>query len=121
MITEVKFVSVPTRDQDAALEFWTEKVGLAVATDQPFDEHQRWIELRLPGGSTCLVLFTAPGQEDRVGSMMNLAFSVSDIETTHRQMSARGVEFVQEPKKESWGTSALFRDPDGNVFCLSST
>lgn len=35
-------------------------------------------------------------------------------------MSARGVEFQQPPKKEHWGTSAIFQDPDGNVFVLSS-
>lgn len=36
MIRGIKFVSVPVKDQDAALAFWTEKVGLKVATDQPF-------------------------------------------------------------------------------------
>ena len=48
MLTHIKFVSVPTRDQDRALAFWTEKVGLSVVTDQPFDGKQRWIELRFP-------------------------------------------------------------------------
>ena len=35
-------------------------------------------------------------------------------------MKAKGVEFVKEPKKEQWGTSAVFQDPDGNQFVLSS-
>jgi len=35
-------------------------------------------------------------------------------------MRARGVEFTREPKTESWGTAAVFQDPDGNMFALSS-
>ena len=35
-------------------------------------------------------------------------------------MKAKGVEFEQEPKKESWGTSAIFKDADGNTYVLSS-
>jgi predicted enzyme related to lactoylglutathione lyase len=35
-------------------------------------------------------------------------------------MTGRGVEFVKPPKKEDWGTSAIFKDTDGNSFVLSS-
>ena len=47
MITQIKFVSIPTRDQSRALKFYTEKLGFEVATDQQFDAKQRWIELRI--------------------------------------------------------------------------
>jgi catechol 2,3-dioxygenase-like lactoylglutathione lyase family enzyme len=67
MITHIKFVSIPTRDQDAALAFYTEKLGFRVITDQPFGP-QRWIELRVGSSETRFVLFTPPGQEDRIGS-----------------------------------------------------
>ncbi len=50
MIRGVKFVSIPVKDQDVALKFWTESVGLKVGTDQPFTPTQRWIELIIPGG-----------------------------------------------------------------------
>jgi catechol 2,3-dioxygenase-like lactoylglutathione lyase family enzyme len=43
MITHVKFVGSPIRDQDRALAFYTEKLGFRIATDQPFNEKQRWI------------------------------------------------------------------------------
>jgi hypothetical protein len=56
MITHVKFVSVPTTDQDRALAFWTGRVGFRVLTDQPFDGSQRWIELRIGSSDTRLVL-----------------------------------------------------------------
>jgi predicted enzyme related to lactoylglutathione lyase len=121
MIRQVKFVGVPVRDQDAALAFWTEKVGLRVATDQPMGPGQRWIELAIPGAETRITLFTPPGQENRVGTFFNGSFACDDVEHTWRQMSARGVEFVKPPTKEPWGTSAIFRDPEGNSFVLSSS
>jgi len=47
MIKQIKFVSIPVADQDRALDFYTEKLGFTIITDQPFDEKQRWIELRV--------------------------------------------------------------------------
>ena len=49
---------IPVRNQDALLKFYTEKLGFKVATDQPFSEKQRWIELQIPGADTRFVLFT---------------------------------------------------------------
>ena len=62
MIKMVKFVSIPTTDQDRALAFWTGKMGFRVVTDQPMGETQRWIELGIPGAETGVVLFTPDGQ-----------------------------------------------------------
>jgi predicted enzyme related to lactoylglutathione lyase len=116
MIRGIKFVSIPTRDQDQALAFWTEKVGLAVATDQPFDDAQRWIELRIPGADTRLVLFTPKGHEDRVGSFAPASFWTDDIDATYRQLVDAGVEVLGPPQKMEWGSSLMFKDPDGNTF-----
>ncbi len=120
MIKAIKFVSVPVRDQDRALAFWTEQVGFAVATDQPFDGGQRWIELRIPGADTRLVLFTPDGHEDRVGTFVNLAFVADDVERTYEALRRKGVEFAAPPRREEWGTSAIFKDSEGNSFVLSS-
>jgi predicted enzyme related to lactoylglutathione lyase len=119
MIKAVKFVSIPVRDQDRALAFYTEKLGFKVTTDQPMGD-QRWIELRIPGADTGVVLFTPPGHEERIGGFMNLALTADDVEATWRELTARGVEFVQPPRTEHWGTSSIFKDQDGNQFVLSS-
>lgn len=119
MITKLKFVSIPTRDQERALKFWTEQVGFEVATDQPMGA-QRWIELRVRNGGTGVVLWTQDGQEDRVGTMFNGAFACDNVPETYRQLSQRGVEFIEPPKKQPWGEFAVFKDPDGNQFVLSS-
>jgi catechol 2,3-dioxygenase-like lactoylglutathione lyase family enzyme len=120
MIKALKFASIPVRDQDRAIDFYTSKLGFAVVTDQPFGPTQRWIELRIPGADTRIVLFTAPGQENRIGTFTGLSFVADSVEKSHEELSALGVEFTGPPKVESWGTSAIFRDPDGNSFVLSS-
>jgi catechol 2,3-dioxygenase-like lactoylglutathione lyase family enzyme len=120
MIKAIKFVNIPVTDQDRALEFYTKKLGFRVMTDAPFDGRQRWIELGIPRAETRLVLFTAPGQHKMIGGFMNLSFVTDDVEATAVEMKGKGVEFVQDPQKADWGTSAIFKDPDGNQFVLSS-
>jgi catechol 2,3-dioxygenase-like lactoylglutathione lyase family enzyme len=120
MIKAIKFASVPVRDQDRALEFYTKKLGFKVITDSPFDGTQRWIELGLPRADTKLVLFTAPGQDAMIGGFMNVTFMADDVEATAKELKGRGVEFVQEPQKADWGTAAIFKDIDGNRFVLST-
>lgn len=120
MIVHVKFVSIPTRDQDRALALYTEKVGFRLITDQPFGPTQRWIELAIGTSETRFVLFTPDGQEDRVGGQFNGALACDDVEATYRQLSERGVEFREVPTKQPWGTFAIMRDLDGNEFVLSS-
>ena len=120
MIRGIKFVSVPVKDQDVSLKFFTEKLGFKVATDQPFNEKQRWIELLIPGAETGLVLFTPEGHENRIGGFQPISFISDDATATAASMKAKGVEFDAEPKKEPWGTSGIFKDPDGNQYVLSS-
>jgi catechol 2,3-dioxygenase-like lactoylglutathione lyase family enzyme len=93
MIRGIKFVNIPVRNQKEAVKFYTEKLGFRVLTDQPFDDKQRWIEL---------------------------TFWSDDVQATSRALKGKGVDFVMEPKTETWGTAAVFKDLDGNQFCLSS-
>lgn len=119
MIRGIAFASVPVTDQDRAVTFYTEKLGFRIATDQRFDDKQRWIELAIGGAETRLVLFRMDGGI-QPGSRMNMSLWTDDIETTARELKAKGVEFVAGPTKEHWGTFAIFKDPDGNSFVLSS-
>src|SRR5271155_4896691 len=102
MIKGVKFASIPVRDQDAALDFYTQKLGFTIKTDQPFDGKQRWIELGMPGADAKVVLFTPDGHAERIGGFSNIAFWSDDVEKTYETLAARGVEFVQPAKKEHW-------------------
>ncbi len=120
MIKGIKFVSIPVTDQQRSLEFYTKALGMRVLTDQPFDDKQRWIELGFPRAGTGLVLFTSPEHAKMIGGFMNVSFTADDVEATAREMKGKGVEFVQEPQKADWGTAAIFKDPDGNQFVLST-
>ena len=121
MIKAVKFVSIPVKDQDRALEFYTEKLGMSVMTDQPYDDTQRWIELGIRGADTRVVLFTPKGDEGRVGSFINMSYSSDNVEKTYEHLKSKGVEFMRPPDKTPHGTMAIFKDSEGNIFCISST
>jgi predicted enzyme related to lactoylglutathione lyase len=118
MIKQIKFVSIPVEDQDRALDFYTEKLGFTIITDQPFDEIQRWIELRVPKAETRVVLFTTEEDKNRVGSFMNMSYACDNLEETYQELKKRGVEFENPPKQEPWGKFAIFKDSEGNRFVL---
>jgi uncharacterized glyoxalase superfamily protein PhnB len=120
MIRGVKFISIPVKNQKAAIEFWTSKVGLQIRTEQPYDDHQRWVELGVAGHATSIVPFEMDGWDSRIGDYLNVTFYSDDVEGTYKEMLARGVEFVAPPQKQSWGTSVIFKDQDGTKFLLSS-
>ena len=115
MIDHLKFMGIPVADQDRALAFYTEKLGFA-ATFGP----QRRIELEIPGSKTRIALFTPEGQEGRIGTFVNASFACRDVEATYQHYVERGVEFVKPPTAESWGTSAILKDSEGNLILIAS-
>ena len=121
MIKQIKLVTIPVHDQKRALNFYTEKLGFTIITDQPMGKNQRWIELRIPRAETRVCLFTPPGYENRVGTFTGISFDCDDVQATYAQLSARGVSFEGPPQKEPWGVFAKFKDSEGNSFVLSSS
>ena len=120
MIKGIKFVSIPVRDQDASLRFFTEKLGFRVHTDQPHGDKQRWIELKIGTSPTSLVLFTADGEEQLIGRFRG-TLACDKVEKTYEELVAKGVEFITPPTKEPWGSFAIFKDIDGNRFVMSAS
>ena len=120
MDIRVKLVSIPVQDQQRSVEFFTEKLGFRVTTDQPMGPDQRWIELTPPGGGVRVVPYVVRGGEGHTGGFGGPVFTCTDVEAAFHELSARGVEFVQPYKVESWGASCVFKDPDGNMFALTS-
>jgi lactoylglutathione lyase len=121
MIEKVRSAGIYVGDQDRAKAFWTETVGFELVQDTPMGDapgSPRWLEVQAPGGGPGLVLFTPEGQEERVGTFSNMMFDCDDVQRTYEELSAKGVEFVDEPREEFWGWWASFRDPDGNTYGL---
>lgn len=120
MISGLKFISVPTYDPARAVAFWTQKFGFTVASQQPFDDSQRWIELRIPGVDTRLVLVAPSGAELLVGTFTNIAFTAHDLDRTYDELRTKGVEFIGPVRRADWGASVAFKDSEGNTFLLAS-
>jgi uncharacterized glyoxalase superfamily protein PhnB len=120
MIRGIKFANIPSRDQDVALSFWTKKMGFAVATDQPFNDKQRWIELKIPKSDAKIVLFTPEGDEDRIGRFSPIVFWTDDVDETYAELHTAGVDLPAPPQKNAWGSSLMFKDPDGTQYLIST-
>ena len=116
----VQMVGLYVLDQDEALQFYVEKLGFRVHTDQPYNDKQRWIELRVGNAPTSLVLFTADGDADFIGRGFHGSLVCDKLEKTYEELVAKGVEFVTPPTKAAWGSFAVFKDIDGNRFVVSA-
>lgn len=120
MITKVDIVGAYVSDQQRALEFYTQKLGMELRTDQPMGPDQRWIEVGPKGHDTKIVLYTPEGQEDRVGTFAAFTLSCDDIKATYEDLKAKGVEFAQPPEMQPWGMMmAILKDQDGNTIVMT--
>jgi lactoylglutathione lyase len=119
MLTNVRSVGIYVSDQQRALDFFTEILGCELVSDQPMGADARWIEVRIPGDDTLLVLFAPDGQRDRVGTFSNVLFHCDDMQATYDELSSNGVVFTTKPELAPWGRWwAAFQDPDGNTYGL---
>ena len=122
----VQVVGLYVRDQDEAVEFYVEKLGFRVHTDARNGDY-RWLTVQHPDQpSFQLGLFKpqAPTLDDATavavqeivakGAMPPLVLVVDDCRTAYGRLSARGVEFTQEPVDRYGAVDASFRDPSGN-------
>jgi lactoylglutathione lyase len=129
MITHIGNTSVYVSDQDRALDFYVNKLGFEKRHDQPMGpDAPRWIEVAPSGAQTGLVLYKPtpemPGASTyeaalaSIGKFTSFIFNVDDMNATHQALSARGVEFADQPSQQFWGWWATIKDPDGNVIGL---
>ncbi|MBK6871090.1 MAG: VOC family protein [Kineosporiaceae bacterium] len=122
-------------DQDEALAFYTEKVGMEVQTDVTVPEmgNFRWLTVSPPGQSDiAIVLMAIPGPpmadeatgaaiRDLMGKGMagTVFLTTDDCQKSYEEMSARGVPFTEPPQQQPYGIDCGFRDPSGNNLRLS--
>jgi catechol 2,3-dioxygenase-like lactoylglutathione lyase family enzyme len=134
MLKQLTHVQVWVLDQDEALAFYTEKLGMELREDVTMPEmgNFRWLSVGVPGQDVAIVLMAIPGppvfdEETRKqiqslvtkGASSGLFFSADDVRTSFEELSKRGVEFAQEPTEQPYGVDAGFRDPFGNHFRMA--
>jgi lactoylglutathione lyase len=121
MLFAVDKVSLNVRDQDSARRFWAETMGFTLVQDTPMGNEPssaRWIEVRPPEGTVTLILYSPKFDERQLGSLGNVQFTCADIQRTHMELAARGVQFPDPPSKQFWGWWATFKDNEGNLYGL---
>lgn len=120
VIRHIQTVGVYVRDQDAAVDFYTNKLGFEVREDIPAGEGARWIEVAPPGAQTTLCLTPLQfetASEDKIGVYTGMSFAVEDIKAMHAELADRGVKFKNEPALMPYGKwFASFVDQDGNEY-----
>jgi catechol 2,3-dioxygenase-like lactoylglutathione lyase family enzyme len=132
MLKQLTNVQVWVHDQDEALAFYTEKLGLELREDVTVPEmgNFRWLSVGVPGQEdVAITLMAVPGppvfeEETRAqihallakGASGGLFFATDDVHGTYEELKRRGVEFTQEPTEQPYGLDAGLRDPSGNHF-----
>jgi catechol 2,3-dioxygenase-like lactoylglutathione lyase family enzyme len=122
-------------DQDEALAFYTEKLGMEVRSDVTLPEMGdfRWLTVSPPNQPDfSIVLMAIPGPpvmdaetSDEVRNLMAKGFAgtvfltTDDVRADYEQLKSRGVEFTEEPEERPYGIDSGFRDPSGNSFRLT--
>jgi uncharacterized glyoxalase superfamily protein PhnB len=122
-------------DQDEALAFWTEKVGMEVRSDVTLAEMGdfRWLTVGPPGQEdVTIVLMAIPGppvmDDETAGQVRDLMskgfagtvfLTTEDCRASYEELKARGVEFSEAPEERPYGIDSGFRDPSGNSIRLT--
>jgi catechol 2,3-dioxygenase-like lactoylglutathione lyase family enzyme len=127
MIKNVRISQIYVLDQDEALAFYVDKLGLKVNTDQDLG-FMRWLTVSAPGDPDREILLERPGAPslddataDQVREMLtkgaaggHLFFTTDDARKTYQELSDRGVEMTDEPSERPYGIDFGLRDPFGN-------
>jgi catechol 2,3-dioxygenase-like lactoylglutathione lyase family enzyme len=131
MLKQLSHTQVWVHDQDEALAFYRDTLGMEVREDVTVPElgNFRWLSVGIPGQDVSITLMTVPGppvfeEETRraildlmaKGASGGLFFQAEDVRATYEELRGKGVDFTQEPTEMPYGIDCGFRDPSGNHF-----
>jgi predicted enzyme related to lactoylglutathione lyase len=117
MLEKVFYTSVLVSDQDRALDFYTNVLGLEKRVENPTPEGLRFLTVGVNGDDFQLVLWPGtPGQPEPVQGQVppSITIETDDCRKTVEELRSRGLEFSSDVLEFPWGYVAQFEDPDGN-------
>ena len=128
-MNKITHVTLPVKDQQEAMEWYTEKLGWKVVANMPFpgDDSNRWITIAPSGQAEIEVVLELPawgppdGLEERtarIGKAPGFVIVTDDCRGEVERLRSRGVQIVVEPSEEPWGTSAVLLDLYGHAHNL---
>ncbi len=120
--SRIHFTPIPVEDQQRALEFYCDVLGMEVEMDAPYDDDWRWIFLKIPGAETFLQL-ARRSELEMSEEVPVLALVCDDTDAEAERLSKAGVKFETRPTDALWAEGArfaLFRDSEGNLILMQS-
>ena len=123
MIKNVPLIGIFVNDQETALDFYTDKLGLEKVQDEPYGESTRWITVSPAEMRIRIVLKKAEKEHEKamVGRSDGppiLTLGTDDVRATYERLQEQGVRFLGEPYRYPWGIGALLLDQDGSPILL---
>jgi catechol 2,3-dioxygenase-like lactoylglutathione lyase family enzyme len=124
MIKDMPLTGIFVNDQEAALDFYTNKLGLELIQDEPYGESgARWITVSPAEMRIRIVLKKAERDYEKamVGNSDGapiLTLGTDDIHAAYERLRERGVRFIGDPYRYPWGVGVLLLDQDGNPILL---
>jgi len=119
-VNKIATVVVPVANQEAAVEFYIEKLGFEKRVDVPFDEGYHWIEVALGDEVTTIALAPPPPGKSTGNHETGISLQTDDIDAYHAQLKADGVDVDPEVSRMGDPVPPLFwlRDPEGNTLMV---
>ena len=119
-IEKVGTVIVTVGDQEAAIAFYTEKLGFEKRTDVPMGDQYRWVEVAPPGAETTIAVVPPRPGEEAGGAQTGIALSSSDVDADHATMRERGIDVDEEVSRMGGPVPPMFwfHDLDGNALLV---
>jgi catechol 2,3-dioxygenase-like lactoylglutathione lyase family enzyme len=121
----IALTTLVVADYDAAIAFYVERAGFVLVEDTDLGGGKRWVVVNPAAGARGGVLLAKAANAaqaarigDQTGGRVGFFLHTDDFARDHAAMTARGVTFVREPKREAYGVVAVWQDLYGNLWDL---
>lgn len=125
MKQSIAHITLVVRDYDEAIAFYTGVLGFTLLEDTALGGGKRWVRVAPRGASETALLLAEAADDaqrtrigDQTGGRVGFFLHTDDFDRDHAAMSTRGVRFLEPPRREAYGTVAVFEDLYGNRWDL---
>lgn len=123
MKQHIALISLLVDDYDKAIAYYTQKLSFELVEDTVMSETKRWVVVAPKGGKNCNLLLAKAANPDQVSHIGNqtggrvfLFLHTDDFWRDYRQMQENGIQFIEKPREEVYGTVVVFKDIYGNLW-----
>ncbi len=125
MNQKIAHIALVIDDYDKAIAFFTQKLHFTLIENIKLSETKRWVLVKPPGNSVCSILLAKATNEEQItrignqtGGRVFLFLYTDDFERDYENLLKMSIPIIRPPKKESYGTVAVFEDLWGNWWDL---